>query len=251
MPRQRVFSRLIDWTDHREKNIAGTLDLASIVFDLDGTLVDSAELLSDVGNAVLEELHLPLMDVDEARSYIGNGAQVFLEKSLRARKADLGDGFVDALSRFLKFYEEAPGDANKPFRWVNATLKALVQEGHSLALCTNKPMAPTQVLLRSLGWEGHFRGVVCGDTLAHRKPHPAPLLEAVRRLPSSQTFYVGDSEVDAETAHSAQIPFILFTEGYASKPIDQLSQIASFDDYRELSKLIANLSISSASFCKS
>jgi phosphoglycolate phosphatase len=77
--------------------------LASIVFDLDGTLVDSAKLLSDVGNAVLDELHLPLMDADEARSYIGNGPQVFLEKTLQARKADLGDGFVDALGRFLKF----------------------------------------------------------------------------------------------------------------------------------------------------
>jgi phosphoglycolate phosphatase len=216
--------------------------VASIAFDLDGTLVDSAELLRDVGNRLLADLNLQPMATDEARSYIGNGAQVFLQKMLHARSYGVEEGLEDELDRFLKYYAAAPGHANKPFPWVTDTLEVLIENGHDLALCTNKPTAPTQVLLKALGWVEYFQAVICGDTLEHRKPHPAPLLEAVRRLPTSQRFYVGDSEVDACTARSAEIPFVFFAEGYASAPIDQWPHAAVFRDFRVLPNLLANLS---------
>jgi phosphoglycolate phosphatase len=215
--------------------------VVSIVFDLDGTLVDSAELLRDVGNKVLVELDLPLMVTDEARLYIGNGAQAFLEKMLRARDYNVQDALADELDRFLMYYSAAPGHANKPFPWVADTLKDLTDQGHHLALCTNKPTAPTQVLLKDLGWVEYFQAVICGDTLQQRKPDPAPLLEAIRRLPMSQSFYVGDSEVDASTAQSAGIPFIFFTEGYAAHPIEQWPIAATFRDFRDLPSLLMKL----------
>jgi phosphoglycolate phosphatase len=146
------------------------------------------------------------------------------------------------LDRFLSYYAAAPGHANKPFPWLADTLKALAADEHHLALCTNKPTAPTQVLLNDLGWTEYFQTVICGDTLEKRKPHPAPLLEAIRRLPISQSVYVGDSEVDASTAQSAGIPFILFTEGYAAQPIERWPVAATFRDFRDLPDLLVKLS---------
>ena len=215
--------------------------MASLIFDLDGTLVDSAELLKDVGNTILDELELPRLSVEESRRYIGNGARAYLERALRARHYHADKSFPDLLSQFMTLYTEAPGSRNKSMPFVIETLKKLARDGHSLALCTNKPTAPTQVLLKALDWVETFQAVICGDTLEHRKPHPAPLLEARRKLPVAATIYIGDSEVDAAAAGAADIPFILFTQGYRSKSIEELQPLATFDDFRELPALVNSL----------
>ena len=121
--------------------------MSAVIFDLDGTLVDSAEVLRDVGNTVLAERGLTLMETDEARSYIGNGARVFVTKMLTARDAVDPETFEAIFERYSALYAAAPGAANIPFPHVDETLRQLVSLGHRLALCTNKPTAPTDVLL--------------------------------------------------------------------------------------------------------
>ena len=128
--------------------------MSTVIFDLDGTLVDSAEVLRDVGNTVLAERGLTLMETDEARSYIGNGARVFVTKMLTARDAVDPETFEAIFERYSALYAAAPGAANIPFPHVDETLRQLVSLGHRLALCTNKPTAPTDVLLaaRRVNW---------------------------------------------------------------------------------------------------
>ena len=213
-------------------------DMTSIIFDLDGTLVDSAEVLRDVGNTLLAELGLAPMTTDEARGYIGNGATVFVEKMLGARDALDPATFAANFERYSGLYAAAPGEANIPFPHVDETLRGLVSAGHRLALCTNKPTAPTEVLLAAHEWRDLFGAVICGDTLPERKPHPAPLREAARQLAAPPAIYVGDSEVDAAAAAAAGFPFFLYTEGYRSEPADTLLFDVTFANFRELAEKI-------------
>ncbi len=212
--------------------------MTSIIFDLDGTLVDSAVVLRDVGNTLLSELGLRPMTTEEARRYIGNGAKVFVEKMLGARDALDAETFAGNFARYSVLYAAAPGETNVRFPYVDETLRALAAEGYRLALCTNKPTAPTDVLLVAHEWADLFGAVVCGDTLPERKPHPEPLHEAARQLGEPPVIYVGDSEVDAAAAEAAGYPFFLYTEGYRNEPPDTLAHDVAFADFRELPKKI-------------
>jgi len=211
---------------------------AVVVFDLDGTLVDSAAAIRDIANILMDELRLAPLDLAEARSYIGNGAPTFVERALRARDALDEAGFEERLHRFEELYATAPGEANVPFPGVDDAMQALLAMGHRLALCTNKPAVPTDVVLAAHDWSGLFTTVITGDTLKERKPHPAPLLEAVRRAGGGPVVYVGDSEVDAATASAARIPLLVYAGGYRKVPLSELAHAASFEDFAEIPDLV-------------
>lgn len=212
---------------------------AVVVFDLDGTLVDSAAAIRDIANIQMAELGLAPLDLGEARSYIGNGAPTFLKRALKARDAEDDAQFAKRLHRFEELYATAPGEANIPFPGVDALMRKLKGEGHRLALCTNKPAAPTDVLLAAHNWQGLLETVITGDSLPERKPHPAPLLEAARRAGGGPVVYIGDSEVDAATAQAAGIPLLLYSKGYRKVPLAELTHAAAFDDFAEVPGLIA------------
>lgn len=214
--------------------------MAGIVFDLDGTLVESAPAICDIANRLMTEFGLPPLDIPEARSLIGNGAGVFLERALKTRDAYSPERFQNQLSRFMTLYAAAPPEANKPMPGAENAMRALSNAGHRLAICTNKPMAPTSALIEAFGWESLVAVVIAGDSLPERKPHPAPLLKAASDLRQTLAFYVGDSEVDAATAEAADIPFLLFTEGYRKSPVESLRHDAAFDSFDELAGLIAS-----------
>lgn len=216
--------------------------MTGVVFDLDGTLIDSVSAVCDVANALMDELDLPRLDLDEARGYIGHGAERFLQQALQAR-GSLHDGpsYPRKLERFMELYSEAPGEANKPFPGVDAALRQLLERGFALGLCTNKPLAPTRVVLDAMGWGDLFEVVIAGGMLAEKKPHPAPLLEASRRLGRQHVVYVGDSEVDAETASAAEMPFLLFADGYRKSPIEELAHSAVFSDFLQLPALVVSV----------
>ncbi len=206
--------------------------MTSVIFDLDGTLIDSVAAIRDIANTLLAELDLPPMDTAEARGNIGNGAAVFLEKTLRARPGAFEPATFDGLlARYQKIYAAAPGEANPPYPGADAVLRRLKDNGVRLGMCTNKPYAPTLKVVDALGWSGLFDTIIGGDTLPQRKPHPLPLRTAAERLGPDPIAYVGDSEVDAAAAEAAGIPFVLFTEGYRKSPIDQLPHAASFACY--------------------
>ena len=211
---------------------------AVVVFDLDGTLIDSAAAIRDIANILMGELGLEPLALAESRSYIGNGAPTFLQRALKARNAEAAAQFAQRLHRFEELYATAPGEANTPFPGVDAAMRQLKASGHRLALCTNKPAAPTDVVLAAHGWHELLTTIVNGDSLPERKPHPAPLLEAARRAGGGPVVYVGDSEIDAATAAAAGIPLLIYARGYSKVPVAELPHAAMFDDFAEVPALV-------------
>lgn len=208
----------------------------AVIFDLDGTLVDSAPALMAIGSAFLGELGAAPLGLAETRAFIGDGARVFCERALAGRGLTDPAAFAARYARFLEFYAEAPGEDNAFYPTVRDAIEALAAAGVPLGLCTNKPGEPTRKVLSALDLDGVFEVVVTGDTLPQKKPDPAPLLHAVAALgfTPSETLFVGDSEVDAEAAHAAGCDFALHLAGYARVPVETLAPTFAFDDYGTL-----------------
>jgi phosphoglycolate phosphatase len=212
-----------------------------IVFDLDGTLIDSAPAILMNANAVLAEEALPPITAAQCRSFIGNGANVFVE---RLEHASAGGTEPPRLARmtarFLELYE-ASHDGTQAYPGAAATLDALRTAGWRLGLCTNKPIGPTRSVLAHFGWQSCFDAVVGGDSLPVRKPDPAHLHAVIEALGGGPVVYVGDSEVDAETAHAAGVPFALFTPGYRKTPVAAIAHSHAFDDFATLPQIALEL----------
>ncbi len=210
--------------------------MASIVFDLDGTLIDSAPDLHGIANKILAQEDCESITLTQARQFVGNGASVFVRKMRTARNLpDIDHDRI--LSEFLALYEHAT-QLTEPYPDVVDTLTNLKTAGHALGICTNKPVTPCHAILRHLELHGLFDTVWGGDSLPVHKPDAAPLIAAFDALPANQKVYVGDSEVDASTAQNAGIPFLLYTEGYRKTAVEQIPHAGSFSDYRQLEELI-------------
>lgn len=212
--------------------------MARIVFDLDGTLVDSAPDLQGIANELLAREGRSAVTLAETRTFIGAGVPAFVARMRAAR--DLPDTAQHRLvAAFLDRYADAV-HLTEPFPGAVAALDALAAEGHALGICTNKPVAPCRALLAHLGLADRFAAVLGGDSLATRKPDPAPLLAAFAGLPGAEPrIYVGDSEVDAETGARADVPFLLFAGGYRDTALTELPHAAAFTKWDDLPGLIA------------
>ncbi|MHA6325303.1 phosphoglycolate phosphatase [Roseivivax sp. CAU 1753] len=212
---------------------------ARIVFDLDGTLIDSAPDICAVGNSVLDDEGLPRLTLDEAITCIGSGAAAFVA-GMRALRGIPDAEQARLLETFIARYET--GNAlTELYPGVRAALGSLAAGGHRLGLCTNKPIGPTHAVLRHFDLDQTFGAVIGGDSLDTRKPDPAPLLAALAALGDGPALYVGDSEIDAGTAERAGVPFLLYTEGYCHVPLDTLTQRARFSDFADLPGLVAEV----------
>lgn len=214
--------------------------LKAVIFDLDGTLVDSAAAICENANKLMGECGWRDLDVAEAKSYVGNGARRFLELALQARDGAYDpETFEDRLTRFYEIYNAAPPEANPPYAGAENVLRTFHERRDTaIGMCTNKPGMPTMAILNAFDWTPLFGAVLPGDALPERKPHPLPLLTAVERLRADSAIYVGDSEVDAATAAAAKIPFVLFTEGYRKTPVEEMTADAVFSHHDELIGII-------------
>ena len=187
---------------------------AGIVFDLDGTLVDSRPDLATAVNRTRAELGLPPLAVDAITAMVGEGAQTLLVRALPDTLR--GDEFTAAMHRFLDVYLDCCLDATRPYEGVPEAVAALAAR-HRLAVLTNKPERHSRKVLGGLGLLAPFEIVIGGDTLPTRKPDPAGLLgiAAAWGLPPGDVVLVGDRVVDAQTARAAGAGLALVDWGFA------------------------------------
>lgn len=214
-----------------------------VVFDLDGTLIDSAPDIQAAVNRVLEKRGIPSLSLERVRSFIGGGVDVLWQKIIAATGLP-AESHGEMIGDFMSLYDSANA-LTRPYPGVTEALQLLAERGHPLGICTNKPGRPTAAILEHLGLAEFFLTVVGGDSLPEKKPDPAPLRAAFERLGADprdpRGFYVGDSEYDAQCANRMPAPFLLFTQGYRLTPVEELPHLVAFDDWSELPAIIARL----------
>lgn len=213
----------------------------NIIFDLDGTLIDSAPDIHAAGSAVLAAEGLGTVTPEQSRSFIGNGSGVYVQR-LELAVAQTSDPARLARMRasFAHHYEVAHS-LTRIYPGVEAALETLRSAGWRLGLCTNKPLRPTRSVLAHFGWADLFDVVIGGDSLPVHKPDPAPLRAVIDGMNAVQVVYVGDSEVDAATAQAARVPFALFTQGYHKTPIATIPHDRAFGNWDDLPAIAAAL----------
>lgn len=214
--------------------------MQTLIFDLDGTLIDSAPDIHAAANKLMLSIGKPRFELSEVKSFIGNGVPVLIERVMAARTLP-AEQHKDLVASFLSYYAADSATLTRPYPHVVATLETLSAEGHRLGICTNKPEGPTRQILSALGISRFFEAVVGGDSLPVRKPHPEPLKHAMGLLGANNCFYIGDSEIDAETAANLGVPFLLFTEGYRKSELRDLEFDRAFDDFSALPGIISEM----------
>jgi phosphoglycolate phosphatase len=205
-----------------------------VAFDLDGTLADTAPDLAAALNHTLTALGRPAVDPGSVRHLVGQGAKALLRKGLAASGAADEALIEQGFPIYLDFYSANICVGTTCYPALEEAMDALEARGVKLAICTNKPERLTYLLIDALGWSGRFAAIVGADTLAVRKPLPAPLLEAIARAGGGRPAFVGDSITDADTARAAGVPFVAVSFGFSDRPVEQLGADAVIDSYADL-----------------
>ena len=205
-----------------------------VIFDLDGTLADTAADLAAALNHTLARVGRAIIPAEQVRQMVGQGARALLRKGLAAT-GEVSEALVDRLYPILiEYYEAHIADTTQPFPGVETALAALTAQSVKLAICTNKFEQPTHLLIDALGWNGRFAAVVGGDTLPQSKPDPAPVHEAIARSGGGSAVLIGDSISDTQAARAAGIPCVALTFGFSDRPPQQLGATALIDHFDEL-----------------
>lgn len=221
-----------------------TLWPAAVVFDLDGTLIESLPDIRVATNHTLNDFGLDPLDDRTTRGFVGKGARHLLAQALMYHGRIPDDHEIDtAYMRFLHHYAKAPAEAGYVFPGVEDVLTELRDAGHVLAVCTNKPHKPSRQVLDAYGIGGFFDVLVGGDDIEKRKPHPDHLIETATRLDLDKDaiVFVGDSENDIQAAVAADIRSILLTYGYCSLPHDSLGADIIIDGFSDVPDAIAKI----------
>jgi len=216
------------------------VDLAhlSVIFDLDGTLIDSVPDIHATANRVMAELGFAPLARAEVQAFVGNGLPNLVARLLERHGQDpSGALHAPTMTRFEAEYLTAHS-LTTLYPGVLTALSQLAARGAALGVCTNKPLAPARAVMDHLGLTPFFPTILGGDSLAIRKPHPDHLHATARALGRRQSVFVGDSEVDADTARAAGLAFLLYTEGYRKSPVDQITHSAAFADWADLPGLV-------------
>jgi phosphoglycolate phosphatase len=209
----------------------------TVVFDLDGTLVDTAPDLVRATNHVLAGLGLAPVEAARLRPTVSYGARALIEHALEISGHPSATSEVDALlERFLAYYADNIAVESRPFPEAVEAVVRLGGRGYRLAVCTNKREGLSRRLLKELGMDRLFHAIVGRDTLPVHKPDPGHLIGTVILSDGNldRTVMVGDSEIDVRTAKAAGIPVIGATFGYSAEPIASFAPEATFDHYREI-----------------
>ncbi len=208
-----------------------------IVFDLDGTLIDTAPDLISSLNHTIAAAGLAPVGYEDVTHLVGNGARVMIERAFRLRDVPLTQEDLGALlDRFIAHYKsEMPGES-RPFPGLADALARLAEAGYGLAVCTNKIEELAIPLIEKLGLSGHFSVIAGGDTFAVRKPDAGHLTGTIEKAGGDprRAIMVGDSINDVLAAKNAGVPSIVVPFGYSDKPVEELGADRLINHFDEL-----------------
>ncbi|MEL6576508.1 MAG: HAD-IA family hydrolase [Pseudomonadota bacterium] len=219
------------------------------IFDLDGTIADTAADLLAAANKVLAPEGLPLLTLSEDRAAAGRGGRSMIRASLMRAGQDPDTAENEALFTrlypgLLAAYETAIAIHTRPFDGLDACLDALEGSGWRLGVCTNKPERLAHILLAELGLMDRFGAVLGADSLPVRKPDPEHFRETARRIGAdpARSVMLGDTLTDRETARAAGVPCVLMSHGFAAEPLHALAPEAVAAGFDEVAALLEQLS---------
>jgi phosphoglycolate phosphatase len=218
----------------------------TIVFDLDGTLVDTAQDLMTALNAVLAAEKMAPVSIDDWIGMVGSGARVMLEAAFASEGKSLTPEKLDTLLRqYMGLYDQHIADASRPYPGAETALDHFTADGWLLAVCTNKYEAPARKLLSVLGLANRFAAITGQDTFGYRKPDPRHLTETVRLAGGdpARAVMVGDSATDIDTALAARIPVVAVTFGYSPVPVAELGATRVIGRFADLAAAVAELRV--------
>lgn len=217
---------------------------ATIVFDLDGTLVDTAPDLIGTLNIILSREDLPAVPFDAARPLIGGGARSLIERGVAASGRILGRDEIDRMVRdFIAYYADHIADTSRPFPAAEEVLDILAAQGCRLAVCTNKLEWLSVRLLQGLGLDWRFAAICGADTFGVSKPDPAVLRQTIAQAGGDldRAVMVGDSHTDILTARAAGLPVVAVNFGYTDTPVAELNPDRVIDHFERLPGALAEL----------
>ena len=209
----------------------------TLIFDLDGTLVDSIEDLEQATNHFLKEDHLPLHDIEDYRLFVGNGVDKLIERALPDERKHL---VKEYRQRFDLYYQEHCLDQTKPYLHMKELIDTLFKEGYKMAVVTNKPKANAVTIVNTL-FPGRFSYVFGNTPYQPKKPHPCLTQLAMQLLDSrkEETLYIGDSHVDIETAKNAKLKSVGCTWGFRGREeLENAGATYIVDDPLDILKLL-------------
>ncbi len=214
----------------------------TVVFDLDGTLADTAPDLTAALNHAMHEMGRDPIPAQDVRHMVGHGARALLRNGLAAT-GEVSEALIEqGFPLFIGYYERHIADHSHAFEGVEEALAALEADGVTIAVCTNKGERLARLLLDALGWGNRFAAVIGGDTLDVRKPDPAPLFAAIERAGGrGPAAFVGDSITDTDTAKAAGIPCVALSFGFSDRPPQELGADRLIDHWDELIPALTSL----------
>ena len=198
---------------------------AAIVWDLDGTIIDSAPDLGGALNTLLQDHGKPPVDKVRVRSMIGNGVAKLIERGFAESGTQVGEMEMQSLQpEFMSIYCARATQLSRLYPGAESAIQAFHESGVAQAVCTNKPELVSRAILDDMNLAQYFEIVVGGDTFEHRKPHPSPLQSCLDVLGSNvdSALMIGDSAVDVETAQALGMMVGVVTHGYARQPVETL-----------------------------
>ncbi len=229
------------------RSLSRPLSVRAVLFDLDGTLVDSAPDLTFAANKMLSALGYPPVNCSQVKGWVGDGVRSLVLRALTAIVGDVPDESLieQGYGLFQRYYAESVYQDSTLYLGVHETLQTLKSSGLALACVTNKPSRFTKPVLEKSGLTGFFGAVVSGDDLPLKKPDPAPLQFAAEQLgvPLTACVLVGDSINDICAAGAAEIPVLWATYGYAGQ--DDIEQDATYGAIDTIVQLCECLQVAS------
>ena len=211
----------------------------TILFDLDGTLVDTAPDLMDAHNHVMKKFGHKEKKLSDIKSLAGKGAWVMMQRAFRQ---EIKDEKIkkEMMKEFIDFYSQNIDRGSKPINGVMGFLKWAKSKNISMAVCTNKQERLAVDLLKKLKMYEYFEYVAGSDTFPFNKPDPRHLTNVVEIIQGNlkKTIMVGDSEVDEMSAENAKIPFVLVKNGYTEKSTKEIKHDELIEDFKNFDKVI-------------